>query len=303
MAGMLVFLYFVDLHAAINVVRARGDERHDAAHLAAAARARPWCRATRLFAHEWTGAVASPTRPRSRRARRGLWWWLGMCEPCAWLAGVGDEAEALSPLRYEPYAWILQDAFAVCLVVLFLQVVRLGSIKVAAVLLCCAFAYDVFFVFLSPLVFGSSVMIKVAIGDGPAADADYCEKYADDPKCRPTSLPFLLQIPRVDDYMGGAAMLGLGDLVLPGLIVAFAARYDVSTGRGAARCCAGRARSCAAACCAPVLPAQGDRLRGRADDGERRGVRDGQGQPALLCLGRARSAPSASGETRGRAPR
>ena len=138
------------------------------------------------------------------------------------------------PLRYEPYAWILQDAFAVCLVVLFLQVVRLGSIKVAAVLLCCAFAYDVFFVFLSPLVFGSSVMIKVAIGDGPAADADYCEKYADDPKCRPTSLPFLLQIPRVDDYMGGAAMLGLGDLVLPGLIVAFAARYDVSTGRGAA---------------------------------------------------------------------
>ena len=34
--------------------------------------------------------------------------------------------------------------------------------------------------------------------------------------------------------MGGAAMLGLGDLVLPGLIVAFAARYDVSIGRGGA---------------------------------------------------------------------
>jgi Signal peptide peptidase. len=35
---------------------------------------------------------------------------------------------------------------------------------------------------------------------------------------------FVIQIPRVDDYMGGGAMIGLGDLVLPGVIVAFAAR-------------------------------------------------------------------------------
>ena len=51
---------------------------------------------------------------------------------------------------------LLQDVFSICLGVMFLQVVRLGSIKVAATLLCAAFAYDVFFVFISPLVFGSS---------------------------------------------------------------------------------------------------------------------------------------------------
>ena len=35
----------------------------------------------------------------------------------------------------------------------------------------------------------------------------------------------LLLLPRIDDYTGGYTMLGLGDIVLPGLLVAFAARY------------------------------------------------------------------------------
>ena len=39
----------------------------------------------------------------------------------------------------------------------------------------------------------------------------------------------LLLLPRIADYMGGYTMLGLGDIVLPGLLVSFAIRYDVST--------------------------------------------------------------------------
>lgn len=42
------------------------------------------------------------------------------------------------------------------------------------------------------------------------------------------SLPMLLEIPRVWDYTGGYAMLGLGDIVIPGLLLSFAHRYDVS---------------------------------------------------------------------------
>lgn len=38
----------------------------------------------------------------------------------------------------------------------------------------------------------------------------------------------LLKIPRLFDYMGGYAMLGLGDIVIPGLLLSFAHRYDVS---------------------------------------------------------------------------
>ena len=40
----------------------------------------------------------------------------------------------------------------------------------------------------------------------------------------------LLLLPRIDDYTGGYTMLGLGDIVLPGLLVAFACRYDVARG-------------------------------------------------------------------------
>ena len=60
-----------------------------------------------------------------------------------------------------PYAWVLQDIMGVALCVLFLTLVRFPSIKVATVLLVLAFVYDIFFVFLSPLFFHESVMIKV----------------------------------------------------------------------------------------------------------------------------------------------
>jgi len=36
----------------------------------------------------------------------------------------------------------------------------------------------------------------------------------------------LFTIPRLFDYMGGSSMLGLGDIVLPGLLLSFASRYD-----------------------------------------------------------------------------
>lgn len=37
----------------------------------------------------------------------------------------------------------------------------------------------------------------------------------------------LLELPRLWDYKGGYAMLGLGDIVIPGLLLSFAHRYDV----------------------------------------------------------------------------
>ncbi|CAN0529540.1 unnamed protein product, partial [Ectocarpus sp. 8 AP-2014] len=38
----------------------------------------------------------------------------------------------------------------------------------------------------------------------------------------------LLELPRLWDYTGGYVMLGLGDIVLPGLLLSFAHRYDLS---------------------------------------------------------------------------
>uniref|UniRef100_A0A7S2H102 PA domain-containing protein n=1 Tax=Octactis speculum TaxID=3111310 RepID=A0A7S2H102_9STRA len=126
------------------------------------------------------------------------------------------------------WAFVFQDIFGMCLCVLFLSVIRFSNVRVATLLLCMAFFYDIFFVFISPIFFTESVMVKVATGSQPTKDPDYCEKYPTDSECISTELPMLLELPRIFDYTGGYTMLGLGDIVLPGLLVSFAIRYDVS---------------------------------------------------------------------------
>jgi signal peptide peptidase-like protein 2B len=73
-------------------------------------------------------------------------------------------------------------------------------------------------------------MIIVATSGGPPkADPMWCEKYPDDSQCQGGDpLPMLLTVPRVFDYQGGASLLGLGDIVLPGLLLSFAARLDAA---------------------------------------------------------------------------
>jgi hypothetical protein len=130
-----------------------------------------------------------------------------------------------------PFFWITQDIFGACICIMFLQVIQLNSIHVASILLIVAFFYDIFFVFITPMLFkGESVMITVATSGGPPkADALFCEKYPDDPDCQGGNpLPMLLTIPRLFDYQGGSSLLGLGDIVLPGLLLAFAARVDAA---------------------------------------------------------------------------
>jgi len=83
--------------------------------------------------------------------------------------------------------------------------------------------YDIFWVFLSPYLFSSSVMVTVATGGDhePKGGGD------DEFPCNPEPIPMLFKIPHM--YAGGArnySLLGLGDVVLPGLLVAFCLRYD-----------------------------------------------------------------------------
>lgn len=114
--------------------------------------------------------------------------------------------------------------------ILFLSIIKLNSIRVAAILLVIAFFYDIFFVFVTPLLTkgGKSIMITVATSGGPPkADPSWCEKYPRDNDCRGGDpLPMLLTVPRLFDYQGGSSLLGLGDIVLPGLLLSFAARFD-----------------------------------------------------------------------------
>ncbi len=146
-----------------------------------------------------------------------VWLYMALCIPQA-----GD--------KYYFY-WITQDILGFCICVSFMGLIQLNSIQVASILLVVAFFYDIFFVFITPYIFkGRSVMIEVATSGGPPkADALWCEKYPLDPDCKGGDpMPMLFSVPRVFDYQGGAAMLGLGDIVLPGLLISFAARLDAA---------------------------------------------------------------------------
>ncbi|XP_052188514.1 signal peptide peptidase-like 2 [Diospyros lotus] len=112
--------------------------------------------------------------------------------------------------RKESYSWIGQDILGICLMITILQLARLPNIKVATVLLCCAFLYDIFWVFLSPFIFHDSVMIAVARGDNSGGE----------------SIPMLLRVPRLFDPWGGYDMIGFGDILFPGLLLSFAHRFD-----------------------------------------------------------------------------
>eukprot|EP01018_Ginkgo_biloba_P014589 Gb_05713 [translate_table: standard] len=118
--------------------------------------------------------------------------------------------------QHASYAWIGQDVLGISLMITVLQIARLPNIKVATVLLSCAFVYDIFWVFISPLLFNESVMIVVARGDNSGGE----------------SIPMLLKIPRFFDPWGGYDMIGFGDILLPGLLVSFAFRYDRATKKG-----------------------------------------------------------------------
>lgn len=82
---------------------------------------------------------------------------------------------------------------------------RLPDLRLGTILLCVFFLYDIFWVFLSPYFFsGRSVMISVAVNI--------------------RSLPMVLIVPHV--FLDSPGLLGLGDIILPGLVIAFLFRYD-----------------------------------------------------------------------------
>jgi len=108
-------------------------------------------------------------------------------------------------------SWILNNVLAISLIIFFLTSVRLSSLKVASALLILAFFYDIFWVFLSSNIFGQNVMVKVATG---------------------LDVPIKILVPLF--FSTGTdlqfTLIGLGDIVLPGLLLCFAMRFDDSKG-------------------------------------------------------------------------
>merc|ERR1712054_248590 len=107
----------------------------------------------------------------------------------------------------DPKNWIVNNIFGVSFCLLGIRMIGLSNIKVGAILPIGLFFYDIFWVFGSKSVFGSNVMVTVAKG---------------------VEAPIKLMFPR--SYAGcgehNHSMLGLGDIVVPGIFIAFLAKWD-----------------------------------------------------------------------------
>lgn len=145
-------------------------------------------------------------------------------------------------MRSSAYIWPLQNLLGIALCFLFIDTIHLPSLRVGTILLSVAFVYDVFFVYFSPFLFGSSVMVDVASGGGNARVVyggsellQLSQQYRDQAQPTPQqpqheTVPMVLSIPLLFSRFGGKALLGLGDLIVPGLLVAFCIRYDYCMG-------------------------------------------------------------------------
>lgn len=99
--------------------------------------------------------------------------------------------------------WLANNVLGLAFCVQGIEMLSLGSFKTGGILLAGLFVYDIFWVFFTP------VMVSVA----KSFDA-----------------PIKLLFP-TGDSARPFSMLGLGDIVIPGIFVALALRFDVSRGK------------------------------------------------------------------------
>lgn len=115
-----------------------------------------------------------------------------------------------TPIAYWYYVtkdWLPNNILACALALSAVDMLAISDFKSSAVLLSGLFMYDIFWVFGSKRVFGSNVMVTVA---------------------KQFEGPIKLVFPR---FLGAGpsdmSMLGLGDIVIPGLFVALMLRFDI----------------------------------------------------------------------------
>ncbi|KAF1770714.1 hypothetical protein GCK72_002536 [Caenorhabditis remanei] len=137
-------------------------------------------------------------------------------------------------IRRQPYAFILLDIINMALCMHVLKCLRLPSLKWISILMMCMFVYDAAMVFGTPYITpnGCSVMLEVATGLS-CASREKTKGYPIPPveqESVPEKFPMLMQVAHfnpmnecmdMDIELGFQfTILGLGDIVMPGYLVA-----------------------------------------------------------------------------------
>uniref|UniRef100_A0A4W4HJT6 PA domain-containing protein n=1 Tax=Electrophorus electricus TaxID=8005 RepID=A0A4W4HJT6_ELEEL len=126
------------------------------------------------------------------------------------------------------WIWILQDLLGVAFCLNFMKTITLSNYKICIILLSLLLVYDVFFVFITP--FFTPVSHPGVLKEKLVL-YHTCDVY------KPVGqehLPVVMRIPRLSAWVQNLcvmqfSILGYGDIIIPGMLVAYCHRFDVWT--------------------------------------------------------------------------
>ena len=124
---------------------------------------------------------------------------------------------------------IIHNWLGLSVCIAFISLFQMPSLKITLATLVLLFSSDIFWVFFSERIFGSNVMLKVAEKQSQNPLKMGAEALHFAPKfVELIDLPTKLIIKNLQKGRNDVAMLGLGDIVIPGLFVATTAFFDLS---------------------------------------------------------------------------
>lgn len=132
------------------------------------------------------------------------------------------------------WIWILQDLLGIAFCLNFMKTISLSNFKICTILLGLLLLYDVFFVFITPFLTknGESIMVQVALGPEAAGEKGNTLEVPSEPAAPYEKLPVVMRVPRFSSWAQNLcgmqfSILGYGDIIVPGLLVAYCSRFDV----------------------------------------------------------------------------
>ncbi|XP_060081190.1 signal peptide peptidase-like 2B [Ylistrum balloti] len=131
--------------------------------------------------------------------------------------------------RHESYAWVIQDFLGVAFCINILRIIQMPNLKICGALLLALFVYDIFFVFVTPLITssGKSIMVDVATG-GSSTTGEQLEQMKTIGLLIGFNHGIDLKVQSRKVYFT-ASVIGYG----VGLLFTFAALYFMETGQPA----------------------------------------------------------------------
>ncbi|CAG5852997.1 unnamed protein product [Menidia menidia] len=134
------------------------------------------------------------------------------------------------------WIWILQDLLGIAFCLNFMKTISLSNFKICVILLSLLLVYDVFFVFITPFFTKNGVSIMVQVALGPDASGEKTQgnmvEIPAEPQAPSEKLPVVMRVPRFSAWAQNLcgmqfSILGYGDIIVPGLLVAYCSRFDV----------------------------------------------------------------------------